>query len=54
MQWIGLPSSTFGGARKTEGYLRLIDGFFWLQIKIANISFPKILCKPNLTFWNDM
>ena len=28
VQWIGLPSSTFGETCENEGYLRLIDRFF--------------------------
>ena len=50
IQWIGLPSSTFGETCETEGYLRSIDKkklffclfLFWLQIKIAYCLF-KIL-----------
>ena len=35
MQWIGLPSSTFGETCETKGYLCSINSSFLLQIKIA-------------------
>ena len=49
MQWIGLPSSTFGEKCEAEGYLHSIDVTNQDCILIIqNISFPKILCKPKL------
>ena len=53
MQWIGLPSSTFGETCKTDRYLHSIDSFFLVTnqdciLIIQNINFPKILCKPKL------
>ena len=52
MQWIGLPSSTFGETCKTEGYLRSIDGSFVPNqdcfLTSQNITFSRILCNPKL------
>ena len=39
MQWIGLPSSTFGETCKTEGYLRSIDGFFFCYKSFKKLVF---------------
>ena len=53
MQWIGLPSSTFGETCEDGRYLSLIDSIFVVTnqdciLIIQNISFPRILCKPKL------
>jgi hypothetical protein len=50
MQWIGLPSSTFGETCETEGYLRSIDIIFLLQI-IQKISFLKY-CVSQILRWH--
>ena len=40
MQWIGMPSSTFGETCKTEGYLHSIDRFFYYKSKL-HIDYSK-------------
>ena len=40
MQWIGLPSSTFGETCETEGYLRSIDIFFCYKSRL-HIDYSK-------------
>ena len=51
MQWIRLPSLTFGETCETKGPLRSIDSFFfffWLQIKIVFGSYK--ICFQNITW----
>ena len=53
MQWIKLPSSTFGETCDTEGYLHSIDSFSFVTIQdyiliMQNINYSKIVCSPKL------